>query len=374
MTMTNTIFETDVMVAGGGPAGLAAAIAAQQAGLAATVVDCAKPPIDKVCGEGIMPDGLFAMSKLGVQLPDGSAHPFRGIRFTNGKDTVDAAFPQGMGLGMRRPKLHQALIDRAAELGVAMHWGVRITGVSENGVMVNGHNVRCRWLIGADGQNSALRQWSGLDTGAPRRRRFGFRRHFSVAPWSEFVEIHWSYCGQLYITPVSPDEICVVFISSIPGIRLDRALVSFPEVAAKLKYSDPLTREQGAMSITRKLRSIHCGNLALIGEAAGSVDAITGEGLSMAFQQAVALAEAMKANDLRGYQLAHRKITRLPRFMAELMLTMDSRHGFRNRVFRAFSAEPSLFSRLLAMHTGALSPFRFGMRDTLSLSWRLITA
>ncbi len=115
-------------------------------------------------------------------------------------------------------------------------------------------------------------------------------------------------------------------------------------------------------------------HLALIGEASGSVDAITGEGLTMAFEQALALAEALAAGDLRLYQAAHRRIVRLPHFMARLMLGMDRHAAFRERVFRAFSAEPSLFARLLAIHVGDLSPISLGVRGTVSLGWRLLTA
>jgi flavin-dependent dehydrogenase len=119
---------------------------------------------------------------------------------------------------------------------------------------------------------------------------------------------------------------------------------------------------------------VYCGRTALVGEASGSVDAITGEGLSMSFQQAVALAEAMKAGDLAGYQSAHRRIARLPHAMSSLMLTMDQHHRFRNRVFRAFASEPSFFSKLLAVHTGAISPVSFGVRRMMSLGWHLLTA
>jgi flavin-dependent dehydrogenase len=119
---------------------------------------------------------------------------------------------------------------------------------------------------------------------------------------------------------------------------------------------------------------VYHSRTALVGEASGSVDAITGEGLSMSFQQSVALAEAMYRGDLASYQSAHRKIARLPRAMSSLMLTMDQNHRFRNRVFRAFSAEPSFFSKLLAIHTGAISPASFGAARMVSLGWHLLTA
>jgi len=128
--MFNSMCETEVFVCGGGPAGLAAAIAARLAGFEVTVADCAQPPIDKACGEGVMPDGLAALQKLGVRLRPDQGLPFPGIRFIDADGLSEACFPDGLGFGVRRPLLHQALIDRAEELGIAMHWGARVSALS----------------------------------------------------------------------------------------------------------------------------------------------------------------------------------------------------------------------------------------------------
>jgi menaquinone-9 beta-reductase len=370
----SAIFDTEVFVAGGGPAGLAAAIAARQRGFAVTLADSAHPPIDKACGEGIMPDGLTALAKLGVEIPAENAYSFRGIRFMNHADRVEANFPHGNGYGIRRTRLHEILVARAAELGVGLLWGTRITGITPQGVSVNNHQIACKWLVCADGQNSRLRGWSGLDSNGTARRRFGFRRHFRVAPWSEYVEIYWSDCGQMYVTPISSEEICVALICRNPQLRFVEALHFFPEVAERLRGVPAGTREQGAVTPTRRLHRVYRDRTALIGEASGSVDAITGEGLSMSFQQAVALADAMMVGDLARYQSAHSRIARLPSMMSSLMLSMDQHHRFRSRVFRAFTAEPSFFSKLLAIHTGAISPASFGAARAVSLGWHLLTA
>jgi menaquinone-9 beta-reductase len=371
--MYNSMCETEVFVCGGGPAGLAAAIAARLAGFEVTVADCTQPPTDKACGEGIMPDGLEALQKLGVRVGPAQGLPFVGIRFVDKQGMSDACFPHGRGLGVRRPVLHQALIDRAAELGIPMHWGVRVSALSLNGVSINGQTIRSRWVVCADGQQSRLRELAGLSAAPTVRRRFGFRRHYRLPPWSNMIEVYWSDVGQMYVTPVNRDELCVAFITRRSDLRFDQALPFFPEVCLRVAGAE-FTRVMGAITATRKLRAVQRQQIALIGEASGSVDAITGEGLALAFHQALALADAMQRNDLSGYEKAHRRICRLPHLMAELMLAMDAHPSFRRRVFRAFSAEPSLFPRLLAIHTGALSPTQFGVRGTLSLGWRLLTA
>jgi flavin-dependent dehydrogenase len=372
--MYHSLCDTEIFVAGGGPAGLATAIAARQAGFAVTLADVAHPPIDKACGEGIMPDGLAALAQLGIVLPPDQTFPFRGIRFSDSDSFVDASFPQGPGLGIRRTRLHKLLVNRAAELGVVMHWGTRVTGITPDGVSVNGHNIRCRWLVGADGQNSSVRRWAGLEPSTPGSRRFGFRCHYRVAPWSEYVEVCWTDCGQLYLTPVGGDEVCLALITHERHTRVDDALATFPGMREKLCAAELVTREQGAISRTHALPAVYKGSRVLVGEASGSVDAITGDGLSMAFQHAQALVDAFRNNDLAAYQAAHRRTARLPRLMSQLMLLMDKSPLLRRRALRAFSVDPSLFARMLAIHTGALSPLAFGVQGTLTLGWHLITA
>ena len=370
--MSNSIAETEVLVAGGGPAGLAAAIAARQVGLEATVVDCAHPPVDKACGEGIMPDGLRALHRLGVSIGPGQAEAFRGIRFIDGPDQVTAFFPKGVGYGTRRVALHQLLVDRAEETGVAVHWGMRITGLSERGLSVNGETVRSRWLVCADGQNSHLRRVTNLDMSDTPSVRYGFRCHYNVAPWSDLVEVHWSDCGQMYVTPVAADQVCVALITRERHLRFDDVLPRFYKLFPRLRNAAPVQDLKGAVTATRKLARVCRDRIALVGEASGSVDAITGEGLSMAFLQAHALAEAMRRGRMKQYQLAHRLIARRPQLMARMMLAMDAHPSFRRRVFRAFQADASCFHRMLAVHLGTISPADLGLRCGLTLGWRLL--
>jgi flavin-dependent dehydrogenase len=367
--------STDVFVIGGGPAGLAAAIAARRRGFDVTVADCSVPPMDKACGEGIMPDGLDAAHSLGLDLEVDGAQHFRGIRFCERGAAVEAAFPKGFGLGLRRTTLHRLMVDRAAEAGVRLAWGVRITGICEEGVHADGGLVRARWIVGADGGQSPVRRWANLDACVHESRRFGFRRHFAVAPWSEFMEIHWGDRCQLYITPVAAREVCVVLLSGNPCQRLDDALPQFPEVLRRVCGTEnhPAHVERGGISTSRRLKSVYRGKVALVGDASGSVDAITGEGLCLLFQHGLALAGALEAGDLAIYQAEHRRIGRRPQLMADLMLLLDSRSRLRRRAMRAFDSHPALFARVLAMHIGEVSPIDY-LANSLALGWRMLTA
>lgn len=370
--MTLLPSSTDVLVIGGGPAGLAAAIAARGRGFDVTLADCSVPPIDKACGEGIMPDGIAAARALGLQLDTDEAQPFRGIRFCEGHASVEAAFPKGRGFGLRRTALHRIMVDRALEAGVRLVWGVRVTGLGAEGVFAGGRLVRARWIVGADGGHSPVRRWAGLEVSHRHSRRFGFRRHYRVAPWSEYMEIHWADGCQLYITPVGPGEICLVLISSDPHLRLEEALPCFPGVAGRIRQVAPAGPERGGMSASRRLKSVCRGRVALVGDASGSVDAITGEGLCLLFQQSVALAAAMEAGDLALYQAAHRRLGRRPEFMADFLLLLDGRGRLRRRAIRALASNPRLFARMLAMHVGECSSFDF-FTSGMALGWQMLT-
>jgi len=365
---------SEVIVAGGGPAGLAAAIAARQAGFDVSLFDGARPPIDKACGEGIMPDGLAALRRLGVSIPPAQACAFRGIRFLDDSHSVGARFANGVGYGIRRVLLHELMVQHAAALGVRLHWGARVAGISAESIEVDGRRVPFGRLVCADGQNSPLRKKSGLFPSASARIRYGFRRHYHVTPWTDFVEVHWADCGQMYVTPITQDQVCVAFIASDLGLRFDAALPKFVKLAVRLRDAEVDGTTIGAVTASRRLRRVHAGRVALIGEAAGSVDAITGEGLSIAFRQAFELAAAMRADRLDLYQKAHERITRVPRTMSRLLLSLDRRQRFRQRVLGALEREQGAFERMLAIHTGSASVREVGLGRALRFGWKLVNA
>jgi len=346
------MFDTDVFVIGGGPAGIAAAIAARSRGLRVIVADGNRPPIDKACGEGLMPDSIAAAAEIGIRLPEAGGCRFRGIRFHGDGCSVGSDFPCGYGLGFRRTKLHSILIEQAVNTGVEMLWQTPVTGISPNEVALNGRSVSTRWIIGADGSGSRVRQWAGLGQFARNLRRFAYRRHFARKPWTEFMEIYWGDGCQVYVTPVG-DEVCVVVISRTRGPLLIDVLARFPQLEGYLAGAPMSSRGRGAITATALLKSVVRGDVALIGDASGSVDAITGEGLCQAFRQAAALADAMAAGDLARYERLHHFIRRRPTLMADLMLTMDRWPAARRRALRILSAQPQWFGRLLAIHVGA---------------------
>lgn len=365
--------RTDVFIVGGGPAGLAAAIAARKKGLSVTVADGAQPPIDKACGEGLMPDALAVLCELGVEVRASEGYAVRGVRFLGGEREAAASFPLGHGIGIRRPLLHEKLVERARACGVSLLWKTPVSAICREGVVVAGEVVPARWIIGADGIGSRVRRWSGLDAGVKHERRYAFRRHYRVRPWSDFMEVYWGENAQAYVTPVGEEEVCVVLISRKARMRFAAIDGEFPQLARRLAPAAKASAERGAITIMQQLERVYSGRVALIGDASGSVDAITGEGLRLSFHQATALAEALAANDLGRYQDAHRRLARRPALMGRLMLLLDGRTALRERAMRALASDTDIFSRLVAVHVGAASRTNVAAAGAL-LGWRFVAA
>ena len=365
--------ENHVFVVGGGPGGLAAALALRRRGFEVTIADSCTPPIDKPCGEGLMPDGIDALAQLGISIPELAAHRFCGIRFVSGEIAAEAFFPRGFALGVRRTNLHRVMVEQAERVGVRLCWGTVVTGLHADGVLVRGELVRAHWIVGADGSSSRVRRWAGLDSHLHKKERFAFRRHYRVAPWSEFMELHWGTRCQVYVTPVDPSQICVALISRDPALRLDEALQQFPRLSERLRGAEHGSIERGAITVTRKLERVCSRRVALLGDASGGVDAITGEGLCLAFRQANLLADCLSKGDLQRYRAGHRSLSRHPAMMAELMLLLERHDVLRQRAMRAFRNRPGLFARMLAVHVGAASPLDVA-GNGLALGWSLLTA
>ncbi len=379
----------DLLIVGGGPAGLATAIAARLAGLSATVLDRSRPPIDKPCGEGLMPAGVERLEALGVRLPAAAGRPFRGIRYRDGELVAEAEFPGAPGLGVRRTALHAALVRRAEEVGAELRWGTAVRGSAGRGrdggsgpggiatgtVLTDEGPLAGRWLVGADGLNSRVRRWAGLErppAGRRARWRFGVRRHYRLAPWTDKVEVWWADGVEAYVTPVAAREVGVAMLWSGGKSRFDRLLERFPALAERLAGAEPASRDKGAGPLERRPRRVWRGRLLLVGDAAGYVDAITGEGLDLAFHQAFALVEAVGRGDPRRYARFCRRLFRLPFALIRLLLFAERHPAIRRRLIRTLAEEPWLFRRLLAIHARHRPPTSLGLSGLLRLARVLV--
>lgn len=294
----------DLVVAGGGPIGLATALYAVRAGLDVEVRERRDGVLDKACGEGLMPGAVSALGELGVPL-DGQ--PFVGIRYVDGPQVAEARFRHGPGLGVRRTALHSALRETAARQGI-VPVADSVTEVEDAGdhLLVDGQAAR--YLIAADGLHSPVRRLVGLDAPAARERRFGQRAHASVKPWTDFVEVHWAGSGEAYVTPVGPDRVGVAVLSCTRGSLQDQ-LQAFPDLTRRLEGRE-LSKVRGAGPLRQSSRRRVAGRVLLVGDAAGYVDALTGEGIAIGLAHARAAVDAVRADTPDAYERAWRRIGR----------------------------------------------------------------
>ncbi len=304
----------DLVVAGGGPAGLATAIHAARAGLEVVVIEQRRGPIDKACGEGLMPHAVRQLDLLGVR-PAGKL--FRGVCYIDDNRCVTAQFDSGPGLGVRRKTLHAALLQETATAGVTLVHD-KIGPITQDGDSVTVNGIRARYLAAADGLHSPIRAGLGLEMPAGSTRRWGIKRHIAVAPWSDYVEVHWSAHTEAYVTPVADDCVGIAILTSQQG-RFEHHLDAFRALRERID-GHPHEPDRAAGPLRQKVRSRVAGRVLLVGDAAGYVDALTGEGLGLAFAASRLLVDSVVADRPGDYEQQWRRTTRRYRLMTAGML------------------------------------------------------
>ena len=352
--------ERDLLVVGGGPTGLATAIAAAQAGLETTVIEARDGVIDKACGEGLMPAAVDLLRGLGVQPAE--SHPFVGVRYVAGDHAVEGRFSGTPGLGVRRTVLHAALRRRAEELGVTWHHArAGAVAVTPDHVTVAG--LRGRHLVAADGLRSPIREQLGLSAPARRSPRLGVRRHFARAPEDPFVQVHWSPRAEAYVTPVGPDLVGVAFLFYRDRVgptpagtpRFDDLLADFPALQRWLAGAEAASPVAGAGPFERRARRRVAGRVLLVGDAAGYLDPLTGEGLRLGFEAGQAAVQSILEGAPEAYERRWRRITRRYWWMTGGLLSVARSRLLRRALVPTLRLCPPVMSatmRLLAEGDG----------------------
>ncbi len=390
--------DVDVVVCGGGLAGAATAIGLRRRGLSVIVIDRADFPRDKPCGEGLLPHGVELLAALGCgDLVDECAgQAFKGILYHCHGVVARGDFEGGgVGRGVRRRHLDHALRQRAAALGASLKRGsVRTVAVDDDGARVTfsdddgEHVVAAKVVVGADGPRSQVRHELGLDGGPPRTPRYALRQHFRLAdgaPMPDRVEVHVGGGHELYVTPVEPGVVGVAALvekalmsdaAGKPDARLAALITGCPPLAQRLEGAVAVDAGLACGPLRVKARSVWHKRAVLVGDAAGYVDAITGEGMSLALKTS-ALAVNSIADVVAGeradvafaaYARARANVFRDHAWLTHGLVLLARHPFFARRAIARLANDPALFSRLLGVNNGTRSLLSLGVTDALKLA------
>ena len=388
----------DVLVVGGGPAGMAAGILFGRAGLRTVVCERGSLPADKPCGEGVMPTGLTSLESLGVSayLNHNHTRPINGIHYlsTTGVD-VSARFAEGPGQGIRRTELSRAFCERAKKidtLEVRPATLVTLGSREPNGTQawLGEQEVTARLIVGADGFRSQVRSWAGLQGLSLRRRRFAIQQHFHCKPWSEYVEVHWAGGAEAYVTPCGQEEVGVAVLWEAEekktggGQRLMESMLSrFTRLRTSLRDAEPSAKARAIGPMHQVARWPVSNGVGLVGDASGYLDAITGEGISLALAQVQMLYDSVgpwmlshdsvpTARELQGYSRCVSRMIRRHQLITRLVLFLSRNPGLAERAIKGLRRQPELFCWLLSANMGAVSVASFPKLQMMRLATALV--
>lgn len=388
-----------VVIIGGGPVGLATAIALHQAGLSSVVLEKRAYPVDKVCGEGIMPPGIDALKRLGVfqNISDDMRRPFVGVKYFNANGAeAFGQFPNAPGFGVRRTYLSRALfqsVEKAESISLVERaivkkiercnheWHVMIVRDQEERLL------KTKLLIGADGMRSFVRDALHLQGEPPTKmKRYGARQHFQISPWSSFVEVYWGNGIEAYVTPSGSDRVEVAFLWERDAQRalfrgktgVDQFLDHFPPLKTRLQNAIPSSELKGIGPLAVRAKTSVEDGLILIGDAYGYMDGITGEGISVGLEQALMIGQKLPAcireerlqkADLKQIGATIKKLFQKSVFTTKLALVLSRHSLLRNLAIAGLSRSPTLFRAFLEVNMGERQLWQLPLKGVLQALW-----
>ena len=363
---------TEIVVIGGGPAGLSAALVCARRGLDITVIERSFPVI-KACGEGLMPGGVGSLKRLVPKelINKIEYHRFAGIRYIapNG-ECASGYFGKGDGWGIERSELSKLLsqaVEQEPRISILANTAATVEGSAEQPIVhFNGQTLRPKLLIAADGLHSPIRRWAELNGPPSKLKRWGLRQHYRITPWTNLVEVHWSKDMEAYVTPVSPNTVGIAVLSHRElisswqkPISLNETLHVFSNLGPKLLSSEAKDQLIGIGPLHQTVKRTGTGKVVLVGDAAGYLDAITGEGISNAMEQALLIDRILKKQKEMPSigELVIDYANQLPALMRKyywlthLTLLLHRRPSLVNQVVRVFQKTPWLFNYLLDLNS-----------------------
>lgn len=388
--------QFDAIVVGASIAGATAAALLGQQGHQVLLLDKSTFPRPKVCGEGLMPAGANILKRLGLfsDIQQAGAHPFEGIRFCPADSKpLELDFTQvsdaARGWILPRIKLDALLNNWARrQPGVTFQSGVHVRTIrirqDEVEVRSKGERFTARILIGADGIRSRFHRIFGLSRKLPRLKRFGLRTYYDqIQNCESTVEVHFSEVGEAYVAPMGGSRALVALLLYLRRKRREssreiftKSLECFPGLASRIGNAQPAAPIEAAAPLALTLAKSHAHRLLLVGDAAGAIDPVTGQGMTMALKDAELAsrflldklgADALDEAHLSGYTRERDRYFRPSYEIAEFILSTFAHAASAKRVVRALSRNRRLQHRIVSMAADLMPVTRLSLRDRLAL-------
>jgi flavin-dependent dehydrogenase len=391
------VIETEAVVVGAGPSGATTALLLARRGHEVILIDRARFPRDKACGEGVMPPGVAALRRMGLyqRVVATGARPLEGVTYRHQRIgvEVDVPFPvppdggPAAGLGVRRTTFDAVLVDAVREEPRAVvREGERVTGLIRDpggdvlGVGTTTDEIRARVVIGADGLHSQTRAWTGLRARPQGRMRYGIAGHWQVDTGDcDGIRVTLAGGHEWYAAPVGPDLLLVSVLThrSRPAMTARHyegaARRSIPTVANAALVSRPL----GAAHFHQRARAVAEGRVFLVGDASGYDDPTTGDGIAIGMLLAERLAEHTgdlldgvidAGTAVARYARDHADLVRERRRLTSLALFLARSPELSRRAILRARHDPHALGKLIAINCGYQTFRDVSPRDWLSLA------
>lgn len=347
----------DVLIVGGSVAGSALAIHLGRRGLRTIICDKARFPRRKACGEGLLPHGARELKSLGLGDPPGVR--VSGIRYIgpSGGSATGGFSESGLGPGyvVHRDVFDHWLLKHArATSGVEIR-RLEIDRFSTDPEGVEAGGIRAKIIVGADGLRSIFHRQGPFRRTHPRRRRVGMSMVIRGYPVGQTVDVYLGRTGEAYVGPSGPGEASLAVL-----LEHGTSLRDFLKEIPALRDVEIARRPIGASPLGSRVTPTVHGRIVLIGDAAGAVDPVSGEGMSLALVTARVAAEAiqraLETGDVRvlsEYASDRRRRMEPAARLGGVLLRLSRHRWLADRAVRGLSKNPEVFARLLRAACGA---------------------
>jgi menaquinone-9 beta-reductase len=415
----------DALVVGAGPAGAATAILLAAEGLSVVLLDRARFPRDKICGEYLSPEGSRILDRLGVlKTVEEGARPLRGMRILAPDGTLLVGdYPadgpwQGYrphALAVRRRTLDLALVERAGEVGVTVREGTRVVDLLREGRRVTGvvaepvgpgartagparapDRVPARLVVAADGRGSVVVQRLGLRRPHPWLHRLALVADVEGARGDpERGEIVLAPPAYSILNPVTAHVGNLSLVIPLDEARrrkadlagyFDRMTRALPGFRDRLRDARRVGPVRALGPLAYEVAPPRDDGILLVGDAAGFLDPFTGEGIYAALRSAELAAEigvrALGAGDVSAATLGSAHTRRVAESAGKTRATLILQRVIARRALsvgaaRLLARRPAHLARLMGVFgdfvpPGALLDPRFlaGLLRTRGPAWR----